>query len=74
MFVLPGFQGGLLGQVQRLDRGRRPAVLDLEPGRQDAAVDVDRGPPPRPQLGEAWVDAGDLADRPLPHLGVRRGW
>ena len=35
-FVLgvPGFQGGLLRQLQRLHRRRRPTMITLKPGRQ----------------------------------------
>ena len=42
-FVLrvTGFQGGLLGQVQGLDRGRWPAVVGLELDGELAAPGVD---------------------------------
>ena len=45
-FVLcvTGFQGGLLGQVQGLDRIRWPTVFGLELDGERAAPSVDTGP------------------------------
>ena len=65
MLRLPGLQGGLLGQVQRFDRGRRPAVIALKGDGQFAAADVDVGAAGGPALVQSGVDADDLPDRPF---------
>ena len=60
----PGLQGGLLGQLERLHRGRWAAVVGLERGRQRGPAHVDRGPAAwtRPRISSSG-DADDLADR-----------
>ena len=71
-FVLgvAGLQGRLLRQVQRFDRGRRPAMIVLELDGQLAAAGVDVGPAGRPALVQPGVDADDLPDRPLRRIGT----
>jgi hypothetical protein len=71
-FVLgvAGLQGRLLGQVQRFDRGRRPAMIVLELDGEFAAAGVDVGAAGRPALVQSGVDADDLADRPLRRVGA----
>ena len=51
-FVLgvPGFQGGLLRQLQRLHRRRRPTMITLKPRRQFTLPVLDQHPPRRPTL------------------------
>ena len=72
-FVLgfAGFQGGLLGEFQRLDDGRGAAVLGLEPGGQLGAAGVDRGPAGGPGDEQRRVEPGHFADRALAGIGVR---
>ena len=65
MFGVAGFQGRLLGQVQRFDRGRRAAMIVLELDGELAAAGVDVGAAGRPALVQARVDTDDLPDRPL---------
>ena len=71
-FVLrvTGFQGGLLGQMQGLDRSRWPTVVGLELDGELAAPGIDAGPAGRPALVQARVDANDLPDRPLARAGA----
>ena len=71
-FVLrvPGLQGGLLRQLQRLHRRGWPAVVLLEPGGQLTLPDHDHLPPRRPPLVQRRVDADDLPHRPLPRVRV----
>ena len=66
-FVLgvPGLQGGLLGQLERLHRGRRAAVFGLERDRQGGPAHVDPRPPLGPDLGQLLGHTDDLADGPL---------
>jgi hypothetical protein len=64
VFGVAGFQGGLLGQLQRLNRGGRAAVDTLEVGRELAAPDLNGCPPGRPTRVQTWVDADDFSDRP----------
>ena len=70
VFGVAGLQGGLLGQLQRFDRGRWSAVDHLEVDRELAAADVDAGAAGGPARVQSWVDADDLPDRPLPRVGV----
>jgi hypothetical protein len=65
-FVLgvAGLQCGLLGQLQRLNRGGWSAVDTLEVGRQRAAADLNAGSTGRPARVQTWVDADDFSDRP----------
>ena len=71
-FVLgvPGFQGGLLRQLQRLHRRRRPTMITLKPGRQYTLPVLDQHPPRRPTLVQRRVDTDDLPHRPLTRIGV----
>jgi hypothetical protein len=70
VFGVAGLQGGLLGQLQRLDRGGRAAVDTLEVGGQLAAAGLDGCPAGRPTSIQTWVDAGDFSDRPQPRVRV----
>jgi hypothetical protein len=65
-----GFQRRLLSQVQRLDRGWRPAMIILELDGQLTAADLDVGTAGRPALAQSCVDTDDLPDRTLPRLGT----
>jgi hypothetical protein len=56
--------------MQRLDRGRRAAMILLELDREVAAADVDVGAAGRPALVQSRVDAEDLSDRPLRRIGA----
>jgi hypothetical protein len=67
---LPGFQGGLLRQLQRLQSGWRPTMITLKPTCQDTLPVLDQHPPRRPALIEGAVDTDDLAHRPLTRIGV----
>ena len=67
---LPGLQGGLLGQLQRFDRGGWSAMIALEGDGQFASADVDVGAAAGPALVQAGVDADDLPDRPLGRVAV----
>ena len=70
MLGVAGLQGRLLRQVQRFDRGRRPAMIMLELDGQLAAAGVDVGAAGRPALVQSWVDTDDLPDRPLRRVGA----
>ena len=70
VFGVAGFQGGLLGQLQRLDRGGRSAVDTLEVGGEFAAPDLNGGSAGRPAGIQSGVDADDFSDRPQPCVGV----
>ena len=59
-----------MGQVQRFDRGRRPAVIVLEGDGEFAAADVDVGAAAGPALIQPRVDADDLPDRPFRRVGA----
>ena len=71
-FVLgvPGFQGGLLRQLQRLYRGRRSTMITLKLGRQLTLPVLDQHSAGRPTLVQRWVDTDDLAHRRFPRVGV----
>jgi len=69
---VPGLQGGLLGQLDGLDRGRRPAVVGLELDSQGGPPGVDGSPPGRPGRGQLFGDPDDLADA-APACGGGRG-
>ena len=72
-FVLgvAGLQGGLLGELDRLDRGRRPAVV--APGTRSASSPRRASMPARrvdQRCVQPGVDADDLADRALAAVGA----
>jgi hypothetical protein len=71
-FVLgiPGFQGGLLRQLQRLHRGWRPTMITLKPARQFTLPVLDQHPSRRPTLVQRPVHTDDLPHRPLARIGV----
>ena len=56
--------------MQRFDRGRRPAMIILEPDGELTAAAVDVGPAGRPALVQSRVDADDLPDRALGRIGA----
>jgi hypothetical protein len=64
VFGVAGSQGGLLGQLQRLDGGGRAAADMLEVGRQLAEADLNAGSTGRPASIQSGVDADDFSDRP----------
>ena len=68
---LPGLQGGLLRQLQRLHRRRRPAMITLKLPRQLTLPVLDRDPPTRPTLVQRRVNTDDLPHRRFPRIGVR---
>ena len=70
VFGVAGLQRRLLRQVQRFDRGRRPAMIFLELDREFTAADVDVGAAGRPALVQSGVDTDDLPDRPLRRVGA----
>jgi hypothetical protein len=70
MFGVAGFQGRLLRQMQRLDRGRWSAMILLELDREVAAADVDVGAACRPELVQSGVNTDNLPDRPLRRVGA----
>ena len=70
VFGVAGLQGRLLGQMQRFDRCRWPAMIMLELDGQLAAADVDVGAAGRPALVQSGVDTDDLPDRPLRRVGA----
>jgi hypothetical protein len=70
VFGVAGFQGCLLGQVQRFDRGGWPAMIMLEPDGQLAAAGLDVGTAGRPTLVQSGIDTDDLPDRPLRRIGA----
>ena len=65
MLGLAGFQGRLLGQMQRFNRGRRPAVIALKRNGQLTLAYLDVGAAGRPALVQSRVDADDFSDRPF---------
>jgi hypothetical protein len=70
VFGVAGFQGRLLRQMQRLDRGRWLAMILLELDRQLTTARLDVGAAGRPALVQSGVDAEDLSDRPLRRIGA----
>jgi len=68
----PGLQGRLLGQFDRLDRGRWAAVRRLEGRRELRPADVDQGAAGRPGGEQLRRDAHDLAHG-APAAGDCRG-
>ncbi len=68
---LPGFQGGLLGQLQRFDRGGWAAVGALEVCGKHGPPGFDGGSTGRPPGGQGGVDADDFSYRPFPRVLVR---
>jgi hypothetical protein len=71
MFGVAGLQGRPLGQVQRFDRARWPAMIFLELDREFAAAGVDVAAAGRPALVQSGVDTDDLPDRALRRIGAR---
>ena len=71
VFGVPGFQGGLLRQLHRLHRCRRPTMITLKPSRQLTLPNLDQHPTRRPTLVQARVDTDDLPHRPLSRISVR---
>jgi hypothetical protein len=65
-----GLQGGLLGQLQRLDRGGWSAVDTLEVGGKLAAAVLNGDAAGRPAGSQALIDADDFSDRPQPWIRV----
>jgi hypothetical protein len=70
VFGVPGFQGCLLRQLQRLHRRRRPTMITLKPRRQYTLPVLDQHPPRRPTLVQRRVHTDDLPHRPLTRIGV----
>jgi hypothetical protein len=68
---LPGFQGGLLRQLQRLDRCGRAAVGPLEVCGKHAPPAFDGGATGRPPGGQGGVDADDFSYRPFLRVLIR---
>jgi hypothetical protein len=68
VFGVAGLQRRLLGQVQRFDRGRWPAMIVLELNGELAAAGLDVGAAGRPAFVQSGVDA--LSDRPLRRVGA----
>jgi hypothetical protein len=56
--------------MQRLDRGRWPAMIMLELDRQLTAAGVDVGAAGRPALVQSEVNTDDLPNRPLRRVGA----
>ena len=71
VFGVPGFQGGLLRQLQPLDRRRRPTMITLKLARQLPLPVLDQHPPARPTLVQRRVDTNNLPHRPLTRVSVR---
>jgi hypothetical protein len=71
VFGFPGFQGGLLGQLQRLHRSGWAAVGLLEIGCEYPPPGFDAGSTRRPPGIQAGVDADDFSDRSFPRVLVR---
>jgi hypothetical protein len=57
---VPGFQCGLLRQLQCLHRRRRPTMITLKPGCQLGLPVLDQHPPRRPALVQHRVNTDDL--------------
>jgi hypothetical protein len=70
VFGLAGLQRCLLGQVQRFNRCRWPAMSILELDGELAAAVVDVGPPGRPALVQSRLDTDDFPDRSLRRVGA----
>ena len=68
-FGVPGGEVCGLGEMDRLQRGGRPAVVGPELGGEVGGLGLDRGTPGRPGLAQLRVDAIDLPDRMLPAAG-----
>jgi hypothetical protein len=68
---LPGFQGGLLGQLQRFDRCGWAAVGALEVCGKHAPPRFDCDSTGRPPGGQDGVDPDDFSYRPFPSVLVR---
>ncbi len=70
VLVLPGLQGGLLGQRDPLDRRGWAAVVALERGGQHAPARLDALPSLGPALVQRVVDADNLADGEFAPVGI----
>jgi hypothetical protein len=70
VFGVPGFQGGLLRQLQRLHRCRRPTMITLKPARQLTLPHLDQHSPRRPPFIQDRINADNLPHRPLTRLSV----
>ena len=68
VFGLAGLQGGLLRQLQRFHRRRRPTMITLKPGWQLPMPFLDQHPPRRPTFIKGRVDPDDLPRRTLPRI------
>ena len=68
---LPGLQGGLLGQRDRLHRRRRATVALLEPDGQHPAASLDRGRPRRPAAASAGSTPTTSRTGRFPHRASR---
>jgi hypothetical protein len=71
MLGVPGLQGGLLRQLQRLHRRRRPTMITLKPRRQLTLPVLDQHPPRRPALVQRGVNTDNLPHPPLIRVGDR---
>lgn len=72
VFRRPGFEGGLLGQVEFLGRGRGAFVILFEPGHQFGGAVFHVAAPRRPVRQQMRLDAGDFIDGSFPVLADRR--
>jgi hypothetical protein len=68
---LAGLQGGLLCQLQRLHRCRRPTMITLKMTCQLPLPVLDQHPPAGPPLIQSWVNPDDLPHKPLTRIRVR---
>jgi hypothetical protein len=68
VFGLAGLQSGLLRQLQRFHRRRRPTMITLKPGWQLPMPFLDQHPPRRPTFIKGRVDPDDLPRRTLPRI------
>jgi hypothetical protein len=66
VLAVTGLQGGLLGELDRFDRGGRAAVVGLKPRGELALAGLDGLPAGGPAGGQGRGDADDLPDRPFP--------
>ena len=69
VFGLPGLQGGLLGELDRLDHRREPAVVTLEVGDQGGATGFDVGATAGPAFIQLRRHPRQFPDGPLTGVG-----